>query len=92
MNVAIEMSELQYKSLESLINNVLRLQASYDALNKKMMDIQNDCTSTLSEFNTVMNEMQVNTTEQNRILLEFSKTVVSNYEFYDIVKIGDADE
>ena len=91
-NVAIEMCEFKYNFLKSLIDRVKMLQASYDVLSEKMMEIQNDSNSSFSEFNTVMNEIQDNITERNRILLELGENVFSNLDFFDIVKKGDADE
>ena len=92
MNVAIEMDEMKFNALECWRNVVIDQRKKCDDVSKRMMDLQNNDNSTNSDFDMLLNESDEAVADYRSAMLSLGKFVFSNWEFFDIVKKGDADE
>lgn len=90
--VAIEMDEFKFEALEYWRNTVLEQRSMCDDVSKKMMHLQNDSTASLSDFETVLKEMDEAHYNYKECLQSLGEFVLKNWFLFDIVKIGDADE
>ena len=92
MNVAIEMDEVRFKYLECWRNEVIEKLKKCDDVSKRMMDLQNNDNSTNSDFEMLLKEADAASSDYRSAMLSLGRYVFANWDFFDIVKKGDADE
>lgn len=92
MNVAIEMDEVRFECLEYWKNNIIEQRKKCDDVSKRMMDLQNNDNSTNSDFEMLLKEADAASSDYRLAMLSLGKYVFANWDFFDIVKKGDADE